>query len=365
MIALLIAALVVIVGSALCSGSEAALFSISLVKVRQLVEARKPAAQVLLQIRENMNRPIATIVILNNIFNIVGSIVVGGIAASTLGDRWLGVFSAALTFAVIICSEIIPKTLGERYSEPIALMVARPIASLTSLMFPLVWVIEHIVSPITKGQARLVTNEAEIRLLAQIGQREGTIELDEATLIERVFNLNDVTARSLMTPRVSLTFLHGGKKLAEVREQVIASPHSRILVIGDSIDDVLGIALKNELLIAIIHGHTSKLIAELTREVRFVPEMVRGDILLTDFRMTRQHIAVVVDEFGGVAGVVTLEDVLEQLTGEIVDETDLVVDLQEYARQRRKALLEQKYQQEDQEQAVQDDVADDMETERT
>ncbi len=345
MLALFTAALIVIVGSALCSGTEAALFSVSPVKVRQLAESKVPSAGVLLQIRENMNRPIATIVILNNIFNIVGSMVVGGIATATLGDRWLGAFSALLTFAVIICSEIVPKTLGERYSEPIALFVARPIAGLTRVMFPLVWSIERIVAPITKGQPRLVTNESEIRLLAQIGQSEGTIERDEATLIERVFSLNDVTARSLMTPRVSLTYLHGDRTLGEVREQVIKSPHSRILVIGDAIDEVLGIALKNELLVALIAGdreHT--LVAELTREVRFVPEMVRADILLTDFRMTRQHLAVVVDEFGGVAGVVTLEDVLEQLTGEIVDETDLVVDLQAHARKRREGLLHSKEQ---------------------
>jgi CBS domain containing-hemolysin-like protein len=144
-----------------------------------------------------------------------------------------------------------------------------------------------------------------------------------------------------MTPRVSLTYLHGDETLAETSDYIINSPHSRILVIGDSIDDVIGVVLKNELLIAIIEGRTDQIIASLVNEVRFVPESVKADRLLVIFRMTRRHLAVVLDEFGGVAGVVTLEDVLEVLTGEIVDETDLVVDMQEWARQRRKALLPQ------------------------
>jgi CBS domain containing-hemolysin-like protein len=343
---LLAAVLVVIVGSALASGTEAALFSVSVIKVRQLADQGIPAARVLLQIRENMSRPIATIVILNNIFNIVGSIVVGGIAATALGSEWLGLFSALLTLAVIIGSEIIPKNLGERYAEPISLATARPVLLLTKLMFPLVWMIEHVVSPITKGKPRLVTNEAEIQLLAQIGQQEGSIELDEAQLIQRVFRLNDSTAGSIMTPRVSMTYVHGEETLAEIRDQVIASPHSRILVIGESIDEVQGVALKSELLVALVNGQTDRLLSDLAREVLFVPEMVRADQLLATFRDKREHLAVVVDEFGGVAGVVTLEDVLEVLTGEIVDETDLVVDLQEWARQRRKVLLDRQEQQE-------------------
>jgi CBS domain containing-hemolysin-like protein len=331
--------LIVIVGSALCSGSEAALFSVSVVKVQKLAQEEVRSAKILLRIRENMSRPIATIVILNNIFNIVGSIVVGRVAVNVLGSEWLGVFSAILTFLVIICSEIIPKTLGERYAEPVALAVATPVAGLTKLMLPLVWMVERMVSPITRGSIRPVTNEAEIRLLAHIGQQEGSIEEDEAALIDRVFRLNDLTAGMLMTPRVSITYVQGKKTLADVQEQLITSQHSRILVTGSSIDEVLGIVLKHELLLALIEGKGDTMLDEYIRKVRFVPEMVRADKLLTTFQVNHEHLAVVVDEFGGVAGVVTLEDVLEVLTGEIVDETDRVVDLREWTRQRHQALV--------------------------
>jgi CBS domain containing-hemolysin-like protein len=346
MFELVTAVLVIIVGSALCSGSEAALFSVPIVKVRQLAEADVPAAHTLLRIRENMSRPIATIVILNNVFNIVGSIAVGTIAAHQLGSDWMGIFSALLTLAVIIGSEIVPKTIGERFADTIALFIARPVALLTMLMLPLVWSIERLVSPITRGPIRPVTNEAEIQLLAQIGQQEGSIQGDEALLIQRAFRLNDLTAGMVMTPRVILTYVTANLTLAEARQRIIESSHSRILVIGDSIDDVKGLIFKTEFLLALVEGRDEQPLTCLLRDVQFVPETVRTDKLLTLFQESHEHLAVVVDEFGGVAGVVTLEDVLEVLTGEIVDETDRVADMQEWARQRRQALLAQYYDEE-------------------
>lgn len=336
---LITAVLIVLGSSALCSGCEAALFSVSLVRVRQLAQSNRPAALTLLRIREHMSRPIATIVILNNIANIVGSIIVGGIAARALGSEWLGVFSGMLTFLVIIFSEILPKTLGERYAEQIALIVARPVAALAFLFTPLVWVIERLTAPITRGQRLPTTNEAEIQLLARIGHQEGIIESDESEMIQRVFRLNDATAASLMTPRVNITYLHGDTLLGEAQADILASQHTRIIVIGESIDDVLGVVLKDELLAGLIADKHAQPISAFVREAQVVPETVRADKLLEVFRLTRQHLAVVVDEFGGVAGVVTLEDVLEVLTGEIVDETDRVVDLQEDARQKSRRLF--------------------------
>ncbi len=137
MLVLLIAIGVVLLSSAICSGSEAALFSVPIVKVRRMVQSNRPGAQALLSIREQMNRPIATIVILNNIANIVGTMVVGYLAANVLGRQWLGLVSGILTFLVILFSEIIPKTVGERYSEQISVVIARPVAGLTRILTPL------------------------------------------------------------------------------------------------------------------------------------------------------------------------------------------------------------------------------------
>lgn len=327
---LILVVLLLVISSALCSGSEAALFSITMIKVRQLVELKKRGAQALLTIQENMGRPIAAIVILNNIANIVGSIVVGNIAAEVLGSQWLGVFSGVLTFTVIIFAEIIPKNIGERYAESIALLVAPPVLFITRLLTPVVWLVEVIVSPFTKNSTQYTTNEAEIRLLTKIGHTEGVIELDESEMIQKVFELNDLTAADLMTPRVAMTYLKGALTLKECKDAIINSPHSRFVVVDETPDEIRGVALKDELLIALITSKENNSVDTFTKKILHVYETTYADTLIPLFQKEKQHLAIVTDAYGGVSGVITLEDVLEVLTGQIVDETDKVSDLQDF-----------------------------------
>ena len=338
MLALIIAVAVVLLGSAFCSGTETALLSISPIKVRQLAQSKQPAALALASIRLRINRPIATIVILNNIFNIIGSIVIGSLAAKYL-DEWFGVFSGVLTFLIIVFGEIVPKTLSQRYAEPICLFIAIPVNFLTFAFTPLVWLVERVTAPFVQGKSLPTTDEAEIKFLTNIGFQEGVIEDDEAQMIQRVFQLNDLNAADLMTPRIIITYLKGDRTLNECQREIIKSQHTRILVIDENIDNVTGLVLKDELLTAMIEENGDRQISTLQRDVHFVPETNRADKLLKVFQENREHLAVVLDEYGGVAGVVTLEDVLEVLTGEIVDETDRNVDLQEIARKKRLRLL--------------------------
>lgn len=342
MTALIIVIILVLLGSAFCSGTEAALLSISPIRVRQLAQSKKPSSLALANIRLHINRPIATIVILNNIFNIVGSIIIGSLTTKALGDAWLGVFSAILTFLIIIFGEIVPKTLGQRYAEPVCLFTAIPIRFLTIIFTPLAWLLERATAPLIKGKKNPTTNEAEIKFLTNIGFQEGVIEDDEAEMIQRVFQLNDLTAADLMTPRIIVTYLKGDRTLNECLSEIVKSQHTRILTIDETIDNVTGLVLKDELLTATIEGDGDRQINSLKRPVHFVPETNRADKLLKVFQENREHLAVVLDEYGGVAGVVTLEDVLEVLTGEIVDETDRNVDLQEIARKKRLRLLKAK-----------------------
>ncbi|MBF2057434.1 MAG: HlyC/CorC family transporter [Cyanobacterium sp. T60_A2020_053] len=339
MLTLAVLTLIVILGSAFCSLSETVLLSVSEIRVRQWALSKKPSALALLKIKQKINRPIATIVILNNIFNIVGSILIGGTISQQLGEQWLGIFSGILTFLIIIFAEILPKTLGQRYADSLSLSIALPVKYLTITFVPLVWLLEKVIQPLTKGAVLPTTNETEIKFLTRIGKTEGVIEADEAEMINRVFHLNDLSAVDLMTPRVLITYLKGDLTLEECQEAIIKSEHTRILIVQDSIDDVIGIALKHELLTAIIQGKKSEKIADLARQANFVPEMMRADYLLKNFQDIRQHLMVVSDEYGGVAGVVSLEDVLEILTGDIVDETDKTINLQEIARRKRERLL--------------------------
>lgn len=340
MFQLIIVVLTVVTGSAVCSSIETALLSVSTLKVQQIAQSKNPSALALLAIREKMSRPIATLVILNNIFNIVGSIVIGSIASTVLGDTWLGIFSGVLTFIIIIFGEILPKTIGQRYAQQLSLLVALPVTWLTFLLTPLVFLVEKVTAPFTQGKKPPTTNEAEIMLLANIGHQEGIIEDDEAEMIQRVFRLNDIMATDLMTPRTMLTYLPGNATLAECKQDIIASQHTRIIVTDDSIDQIIGFVLKQQLLATMVEGNTQQKIANLTRKVRFVPETIRADKLLKNFLEAREHLVVVVDEYGNVSGVVTLEDVLEVLTGEIVDETDRIIDLQEIARKKREKMLQ-------------------------
>lgn len=339
MLTLAIAILIMLLGSALCSGSEAALLSVPVLKARQLAESKKPAAVALLAIRQKINRPIATIVILNNLFNIVGSVLIGGIAAKVFSDALLGVFTGVLTLLVILFGEIFPKIFGERFAIPIALALALPVQGLTWVFTPIVLLLEKITAPFTSQGVRPSTDEAEIKLMATIGHQEGIIEADEAEMIRRVFRLNDMKSVNIMTPRVAVTHLPGDLTIAEAEAQILSSQHSRILISDNNIDHIVGLVLKNELLTALIRGQGHQRLSQVARPVRFVAETERADKLLQDFQTAREHLAVVVDEYGGMSGVVTLEDVLEVLTGEIVDETDRSIDLQKLARQRGRQML--------------------------
>lgn len=345
MIQLAIAVFIVIIGSALCSGIETALLSIPLLRAKQLAQGSashkpSPGAVALLAIRQRVSRPIATIVVLNNIFNIVGSIVVGRLAAALFDNTGLGIFSAALTFAIILFAEILPKTLGERYAEKIGMAVAIPVRGATVICTPLIWLLERLTAPLTKGNRRPITDESQIKLLTVLGYQEGLIEDDEVEMIDRVFRLNDLKAADIMTPRVAITYLQGEAILQDIIHELIESQHSRILVIAEDLDHVIGVALKTELLTALVQGKGTDSIKALMRQVHYVPETERTDRLIKTFQSLREHLMVVVDEYGGVSGVVTLEDTLEVLTGEIVDETDRNVDLQAFARQRQKRILQ-------------------------
>ncbi len=338
MAALVGAILAVLIGSGLCSGTETALLSVQEVRVRQRAAEGGRAARALLEIKEHLARPISAIVVLNNIFNIVGSIAVGTIAAQVFGQQWVGVVSGVLTFLVILFAEILPKTLGERYAEQVSLAVALPVRGLTWLMTPLVVVFEVLMRPLTQGERSPSISEAEIRILARIGRSEGVLEDDEVEMLQRVFQLNDRTARDLMTPRTALTWLDADRTVEEAREDILASEHTRILVNPGELDDTQGVALKHELLAALLDDPATR-VGTLVRPVVAIPWIARADDLLRRFQEQREHLALVIDEYGSLIGVVTLEDVIEVLTGPIVDETDRRPDMRRFARARGRAQL--------------------------
>lgn len=329
---LVVAVLILLIASAICSGIEAAIFSLPVAKARQLAEKSKNG-QIVHQIRDKPARPISTLVIFNNLANIVGTYFVAYLATDTLTGYAKTWFPFVLTAMVIIFSEIIPKTVGERLCVGISYAAARPLLFATWMLTPIVWGIELLTSLFVGQKPRQITSEHEIRALAAIGQQEGVIDADENHMIGRIFELDDVTAETIMTPRTALTWIRSFEPIGAVAEKVGKSQHSRLLVVGETIDDVRGVFLKSKMLRLLTEGYEKEaLIEDFMEPVRMVSEHTPADELLEYFKRSRVHLAVVTDEYGGVSGIVTLEDVLEVLTGEIVDETDRDVDMREYAR---------------------------------
>ncbi|WP_372369399.1 hemolysin family protein [Candidatus Uabimicrobium sp. HlEnr_7] len=329
----------VVIGSALCSCSEAALASISLFRVQQLAETKKKDALALHEVKKDIGRASNTIVVFNNVINIVGSMTVTAVVIEAWGTIWLGVCSGILTMLIILFAEVIPKVIGYTYSEKVCLLISRPLKILIFVMAPVLYILNTITEAITRNQANKVT-ERDVLTIIKAAYRDGKINDSEYEIAKRVFFLNDKMVGGSDTPRTVMTYLKAEDTLKECLNKIIKSPHSRMPIIGESIDNVIGIALKQELMTAIIEGNEDKQVKDFSKSTLFAYKSKSLESLLREFMDQQQHMAIVLDEYGGVEGVITLEDILEELMGkEIVDETDRVDDLEIVAREKGEKKL--------------------------
>jgi CBS domain containing-hemolysin-like protein len=322
MLLLVILIIGVLLVSGICSMVEAAILSLPLVKARILFEQKRKGSKTLLFIKEHIYLAVATIVILNNSVNIIGSIFVGHRVTSLFGSNWLGISSALVTFAIIVVSEVIPKTLGEHYKAQISLISARPLHGLIWLLKPLVRILVLTTIPFkTKSRLPRVTEE-EIKIMLRLGKDAGTVETDEATLCNRVFKLNDLTASQMMKPIENIYALQTDSPLSEVKDTIINSPYSRIAVYEKDISNIVGICQQRGLLREIARDNYAALIREFMSMPIFVDENEKADKLLEKFQAYHQHLFIVQNSKKQNIGILTMEDVLEELFGEIYDEKD-------------------------------------------
>ncbi len=333
---LFILAFIVILGSAFFSMIEAALFSVSLSKARVLKEQKRSGSQSLVSIKENIHHPITVVVIFTNIFNIVGSMLVGLAIIDVLGNAWLGIASAIFTSIIIIFSEIIPKSIGDTHSVSISLFVAKPLMLITRFFKPIIFLIDFLAKPF--GRKNKAISEDEIRIMSQLSHMEGSIEADEKEMIQQIFKLNDLSAKDIMTPRTVVVALNGEDNLKEIESEIYSLSYSRLPIYQKDLDNIIGVCHQRDLLVALGKGDNDKKIKDFIKKdsLLFVSEDIKIDKLIPLFQKQKTHLAIVNDEFGGTAGVVTLEDVLEQIVGEIVDETDKEIDLRKKAKELNK-----------------------------
>ncbi len=321
LLSLSILIVVVVTGSALCSGIEAALLTVNPFRVQELAARAKPiaGAKRLAKLRQRLGRTLTVLVIANNGFNIFGSLMLGGFAAfvfekHNISGIALPIFSVGLTLLVILLGEIVPKSIGSRLAMQVSLASAPLIHFLSILMRPLLLLLEKLL-PIITAENEISTDEEEIRQLARLGSQQGHIEADEAAMISKVFQLNDLTARDLMTPRVAAPTLDGSAKLDKLRSNLIENNSNWWVVLGEEVDKILGVANREKLLTALLNGNGHLTPTDLSEAVEFVPEMIRIDTLLTSFNDDKKGVKVVVDEFGGFVGLIGAEAVLAVLAG--------------------------------------------------
>ena len=332
--AMLIIYVVLAIGvSFLCSIMEAVLLSVTPGYLVSIRKTRPRTAKRLRSFKERIEEPLSAILSLNTIAHTVGAAGAGAQAAKVFGSNWLGLFSALLTLAILFLSEIIPKTIGAVYWKQLAPAITRLLVWLMVPLKPFVWLSAAASRTISSQHDPVHVSRDEIRALADLGFEQGVLDEDESRVVESLLRFRSMTASQVMTPRTVIFGLPADDTVGEVVRSHQPLRYSRIPIYRDSIDRLVGVVLKDEILERAAQGETEVQLVELNRELFFVPGTLRLSHLLNLFRSSREHIAAVVDEFGGTAGLVTLEDLIETLLDfEIVDEIDNVEDLRAAAR---------------------------------
>ena len=319
--------------SALCSMLEATLLSTPLSYITGLEEQGIKGAQRLKSLKQNSDRPISAILCLNTIANTVGASIVGSLVYEVYGDALVGVFSTIFTFAILILSEIIPKTIGTSYWRSLALPASVIINAMIFISFPLVWVLERLQRVISSRSNQVSVSREDISAMVSVATEEEVIEKDEKKMIQNLLKLDEVTAHEIMTPSVVVEMAPSNMTIKEFYDS--DNTHSRILVYDEENDEyVLGYVLRQEVLEKMAEDKFTSTLNDILRPVLHFKEEDSVSDIWEVLLEKKEHISVILDEYGSLRGIVTMEDVIETMLGhEIVDEKDEVVDMQEYAKE--------------------------------
>ena len=318
---------VALVVSFLCSIFESVLLSIRPAQVQLLVNAGRRSGRLLKGFKQRIDVPIAAILIVNTIAHTIGATVAGASYVEVFSEQSLWIFSAVFTVAVLLLTEIIPKTLGVTFANVLATPVAHAIHWLTVILGPLVTLASKLSRWIRGSKEIQATSVEEIRLMTAIGRQEGVVGARTAGIIVGATHLHELRAADVLVPRQQVVALSKEQSPDDVRSTIRQSGHSRFpFTPTGRLDDVSGVVLAKELMLALLDDPSVIEWATLTREPLIIPETKPLNSLLQAFRAERRHMAIVVDEYGGTEGIVTLEDVLEELVGEIIDESDRPIE---------------------------------------
>lgn len=324
-----------IVASFLCSVLEAVLLSTTPAFAESQLEENPEVGKALVAYHSNIDQPLSAILTLNTIAHTVGAIGVGAQAAIIWGDSLLStlVIPAVMTLAILILSEIIPKTIGALHWKELAGFTVKTLKLIIVVLGPFVLVSQYITRFLMRGKNKSVLSRSDFTAMADLGEKEGVINEHESSLMRNFMQFESVRAEDIMTPRTVMIAAQQDEKLTDFHQRHPELQYSRIPLYSSGIDNITGYFLRDDLLAALIDDKGNQPLHTLHRELEFVVKSYPLTELFKKLLTEHTHISLVVDEFGGTAGVVTMEDVIETLLGlEIVDEADSSEDLQELAR---------------------------------
>ncbi len=335
MLLLTLYVLIALVFSFLCSIAEAVLLSVNSAYIGVLEEEGKPSGAVLRRLKADIGKPLAAILTLNTIAHTVGAAGAGAQAAAVFGSAYLGIASAVLTLLILVCSEIIPKTLGASHWRALAPATAHGLKTLVWLLHPFVVLSEKLTAGMIEGPTLSGFSRREFEAMAELSASEGQLAARESQILKNLLRLRSIRVDAVMTPR---TVVFALPETTTVEEYFLGHDHvrfSRIPIYTGGLDQVHGFVLRSDLLLAQARGNSGKALGHYRRDMLVLPEtlsLTRAFNLITE---ADAHIALIVDEYGDMQGILTLEDIIETLLGlEIVDEGDEAADMRELARKR-------------------------------
>lgn len=324
-----------ILASFLCSVLEAVLLSVTPSYVETLVQNGHKSGPMLKKLKQEVDKPLAAILSLNTVAHTIGSAGVGWQAGVVFGPKYVGIIIGVHTILILILSEIIPKSLGANYWRTLAPITAVVLKYLDIVMYPLVVLSQGITSILSSDKKTSSVSRAEISAMADIGHKEGIFEEDESRVIKNLLRFKSVKAEEVMTPRTVLMTAPEGLKVKELYQNKDYLRFTRIPIYNGKIDNVTGFVHKHDVLDQVANDEHDTTLKEIRRDIIQVPEKMPIHKIFNYLLKKREHIALAVDEYGGVSGIVTMEDVLETLLGiEILDEFDQTKDMQALAKQK-------------------------------
>jgi CBS domain containing-hemolysin-like protein len=341
MITLVLVVSLAVVVSFVCSLTEAALYALPWSAIEQMRRGRanKKDGKTLYRLRKDIDKPIAAILTLNTAANSIGATAAGAVFMANYGDAHMPLFAFGFMLLILAVGEIVPKTLGVIYAAPLAAFLARPILVAVKILSPVIWLSGRLTSLISPQSAGPSISEDDIRAIASLSRQAGQIKPYEELFIRNVLSLDQKRVQEIMTPRTVVFSLPDDTTVAEAYSDPRIWHFSRIPVHGEDVEDLLGVVERRTLARCFNNGQAVTKLAEIMRSIHFVPETQTLNILLDSLLKSKVHLFAVLDEYGGLAGVVSLEDVLEEILGsEIIDESDRVADMRALARARREAL---------------------------